>query len=62
MISLYSQKAEDRKLLTGRPYGGTAIFVRKDIKCTINCCDVDYDRLCAIMTDFDSYTVLLYAL
>ena len=45
-------------MLIGRPYGGTAIFIRKDIKCTISYCDVDCDRLCAIMADYDNYTVL----
>ena len=38
--------------------GGAAIFIRKYIKCTINCCDVDCDGSCAIVADFDNYTVL----
>ena len=60
IISLYSQKAsiEDKTLLTGRLYSGTAIFIRKDIKCTKSYCDGDCDRLCAIMADFGNYTVL----
>ena len=44
--------------LCSRPYGGTAIFIRKYIKCTISYWDVDCDRLCAIMADFGNYAVL----
>ena len=30
-------------MLTCRPYGGTAIFIRKSIKCTTTNCDIECD-------------------
>ena len=44
----------DYELLTGRPYGGTAIFLRKTLNCTITNCD----RLCVTLVDFKNFTVL----
>ena len=48
----------DHELLTGRPYGGTAIFLRKTLNCTITNCEMDCGRLCATMVDFKKFTVL----
>ena len=50
---------DDGKLLTGRPYGGTAIFIRKSIKCTITNCDIECDRFNAMLVDFYNFTVLI---
>ena len=50
---------DDGKLLIGRPYGGTAIFIRKSIKCTITNCDIECDRLNAMIVDFYNFTVLI---
>ena len=50
----------DRELLTGRPYGGTAIFFRKTLNCTITNCETDCDRLCATLVDFKKITVFFY--
>ena len=50
---------DDWKLLTGRPYGGTAIFIRKSIKCTITNCDIECDRFNAMLVDFYNFTVII---
>ena len=48
----------DHELLTGGPYGGTAIFLRKTLSCTITNCETDCDRLWATLVDFKNFTVL----
>ena len=50
---------DDGKLLIGRPYDGTAIFIRKSIKCTITNCDIECDRFNAMLVDFYNFTVLI---
>ena len=51
---------DDGKLLIGRPYAcGTAIFIRKSIKCTITNCDIECDRFNAMLVDFYNFTVLI---
>ena len=50
---------DDGKLLIGRPYGGTAIFIRKSIKCTITNCDIECDRFNPMLVDFYNFTVLI---
>ena len=50
---------DDGKLLTGRPYGGTAIVIMKSIKCTTTTCDIECDRFNAMLVDFYNFTVLI---
>ena len=50
---------DDGKLLIGRSYGGTAIFIRKSIKCTITNCDIECDRFNAMLVDFYNFAVLI---
>ena len=48
----------DHELLTGHPYGGTAIFLKNTLNCTITNCEIDCDILCATLVDFKNFTVL----
>ena len=50
---------DDGKLLISRPHGGTVIFIRKSIKCTISNCDIECDRFNAMLVDFYNFTVLI---
>ena len=55
-IVISKRGVNDHKLLTGRPYGGTAIFLRKTLNCTITNCEIDCDRLCATLNDLKNFT------
>ena len=54
-----NQNQNDGKLLIGRPYGGTALFIKKSIKCTITNCDMECDRFNAMLVDLYNFTVLI---
>ena len=46
-------------LLGGRPYGGTAIFISRLLKCAIEPVVFDCDKICAIHVKFNSFSILL---
>ena len=57
---LYAKSGiDDSNLLLGQPYGGCAIYIKKNIKCTVTDIDTDSNRLCAILADFASYKILI---
>ena len=45
-------------MLSGRPQGGCAIFDNKHIKCTVKHIDANSDRICAILADYNSDSIL----
>ena len=45
----------DNELFSGRPHGGCAIFLNKHIKCTVKHIDVNSDRICAILADYNIF-------
>ena len=49
----------EHSLITGRPYGGCAIFIRKSIKCDSTFINCEKNRICAVLCDFKSYSVLI---
>ena len=49
----------EHSLITGRPYGGCAIFIRKSIKCDSTFINCENNHICAVLCDFKSYTVLI---
>ena len=58
LIVISKSGMNDHELLTGRPYGGTTIFLRKTLNCAITNFEIDCDRLCATLVDFKNFTVL----
>ena len=61
-IKSFSQKivfSNSSIFSTGRSYGGTVIFIRKSIKCTITNSDIECDRFNAMLVDFYNITVLI---
>ena len=46
-------------LLSRRPYGGTAIFISRHLKSTIEVALSECDRICAIHVKFNSFSMLL---
>ena len=50
------------ELLLGRPYGGVAIFINKNIKCFISEVDCESKRLCTVLCKFDEYSVLFVSI
>ena len=49
----------EHSLITGRPYGGCAVFIRKSIKCDSTFINCDNNRICAGLCDIKSYFVLI---
>ena len=49
----------EHSLITGRPYGGCAVFIRKSIKCDSTFINCENNRICAVLCDFKSYSVLI---
>lgn len=50
------------KLLLGRPYGGVAILINKNIQCIATSIYCDSKRICAVLCDFNDYTVLFLSI
>lgn len=49
---------EEHELLIGRPYGGSGIFISKQLNCNSLMINCDSLRLCAVLSDFHNFTVL----
>ena len=49
----------EHSLITGRPYGGCAVFIRKSIICDSTFINCENNRICAVLCDFKSYFVLI---
>ena len=49
----------EHSLFTCRPYGGCAVFIRKFIKCDSIFISCENKRICAVLCDFKSYSVLI---
>ena len=48
----------ENKLLQGRPYGGCGIFICKSFPCISNMVETNCDRICAVLSEFTSFTIL----
>ena len=52
----------ENTLLAGRPYGGTAIIIRKTLSCTSVLLQCDSKRICPVMSDFTEFKILFLSL
>ena len=48
----------ENKPLQGRPYGGCGIFTCKSFPCISNMVGTNCDRICAVLSEFTSFTIL----
>ena len=48
----------ENKPLQGRPYGGCGIFICKSFPCISNMVETNCNRICAVLSEFTSLTIL----
>ena len=49
----------DNEIITGRPYGGTAIIWNKDLKCKITPISLSTERACAVIINVHNIDIML---
>ncbi len=52
----------ESELLLGRPYGGCGIILSKQLPCISVQLDCDSDRICAVLSDFTTFTVMFVSI